>query len=65
MGFLCEEIVETLAGAKESEGQEDLMFFLNQNQSFAIIQDVGGNKYGTYLGFYLDDNWDGTFKVDI
>jgi len=37
MGFLCEEIAETLRGAKEAEGYEDLMFFLNQNQSFAII----------------------------
>lgn len=56
-------ILETLTGAKEAEGisQEELMF--QPNQSLAVIWDEEGKKRW-YIGFYLDDNGDGTFRVD-
>ena len=48
--FPCEEeIVETLTGAKEAEGQEDLMFQPNQSVSSGMLE---ATKDGT-LGFTL------------
>jgi hypothetical protein len=62
--FPCEEeILETLMGSQEVEvmSQDEPMF--QPNQPLAVIWDERGTKRW-YIGFYLDDNGDGTFRVD-
>ena len=63
--FPCEEeILETLKGAGAETGMshsQEPMF--QPNQPLAVIWDERGTKRW-FIGFYLNDNGDGTFRVD-
>ena len=58
-----EEIVQLLRGEgnKDKETIEDEALFL-PNQPLAVIWEEGGNKL-CFIGFYVDDNEDSTFRV--
>ena len=58
-----EEIVQLLRGEgnKDEETIEDEALFL-PNQPLAVIWEEGGKKLW-FIGFYVDDNEDSTFRV--
>lgn len=66
--FPCEEeIIERLTEATTSVHEEEEIFqeepVLKPNQHLAVIWDEGTKKIW-YVGFYVDDNGDGTFRAD-